>query len=420
MNIIYLKLLIGVSLLILVFLIYLKRIWLRNFFAGANELLILGGSWLVLRLIPFITIYYLFGFEPQSDVEGFWEEASMALEGKIVYKDFWSPYSPLYPYFLAGWLHAWYDPRMIVLVMAIIDGLAVWLTNHFYKGEYSKAERMWKSLIYLALPGSLMLCIVGGQEDVWMWVVVLIAFLYKQKTGNTYLFSLILAVGLLITKAIFVLVIIPLFWIDKQKLKFAIPMMVVGIITLAMLLPVVGWDFLQPLDEAKVLRAPNLLSVLNPLLFNSIAIGSKFWNWAALIFTLILGVQVFERMKGRSLEKKLSHFWVVIFGTMMIVQQSAYSNYIFLFLIPLTFTIIDWENRKQVACLLVYNLLCVIHPSWWWRIGMPVYENLSSVLVQWQYVVDYGMQAGIVILTIYMIRLAFPAAEGKSVSTGNT
>jgi hypothetical protein len=188
----------------------------------------------------------------------------MAYHGKIVYRDFWCPYTPLYPYLLAVWLNLWYNPKMIVLVMAIMEGLALLISIHFYKGTHTKSELLWKLLVYLTLPGSLMLCIVGGQEDVWMWLVVLMAFLIRAHTANIWVFSLLLAIGLLITKAIFALIVIPFFWIEKEKFKFAVPIAVVGIITLSVLFPIVGWEFMQPLDEAKVLRAPNLLSVLNP------------------------------------------------------------------------------------------------------------------------------------------------------------
>ncbi len=409
MSIIYIKLLISVALITAAAVFWIKRDFLKGIFENQSEWRVLSAGWVLFRLVPFVLVYILLNIDPQSDVEGFWEEASLAFQGKIVYRDFWSPYSPLYPYFLALGLYIWYSSKMIVLIMAVMDGLALWLSNRFYHNVIPRGERLWKSLLYLTLPGSLMLCVLGGQEDVWMWLFVLLAYFSGKVRGNIRLYSLILALGLLITKAIFVLVLIPLFWIEKKKLQFAIPMALVGLITVGVLFPLVGWEFMQPLDEAKVLRAPNLLSVINPLVSDSIGVGKKFWNWAALVFTLGLGIITFLKLNRQGFQAMLSGFWVVVFATMMIVQQSAYSNYIFLFLIPLVFYIINWESRQQVICLFLFNILCVIHPSWWWRLGMPVYTNIQMIFSRWEYAVDYVMQVVIVVLAVYLIRLAYPA-----------
>ena len=91
---------------------------------------------------------------------------------------------------------------------------------------------------------------------------------------------------------------------------------------------------------------------------------------------------------------------------MMVVQQSAYSNYIFLFLIPLVFYVVNWNNKKQVGYLLVFNILCVVHPSYWWRLDMPKYLAPSDIWVSASSVLDYLMQVSIVILTGYFVWLA--------------
>jgi hypothetical protein len=47
---------------------------------------------------------------------------------------------------------------------------------------------------------------------------------------------------------------------------------------------------------------------------------------------------------------------------------------------------------------------------------MPIYNDIFSVLENWRYTVDYGMQVGIVVRTIYFIRLAFPTARVRSIT----
>jgi hypothetical protein len=400
MSIVVMKVVISVLLLGLVGLMLWKKEYLTDQLKEKNTPLWLVLGWVLFRLLPFLAIYIVAGIAPTSDVNGFWDEGSKASMGQVVYRDFWSPYSPLYAYYLGAWLKVWYDPRMIVLLMTMMDAVALRVSWYLYRSRVS--DFLYRSLVYYLLPGSFILCVVGAQEDVWMWLFVIVAYLFRQRTGRVEVYAIILALGLLLTKAIFVLILVPLFIIEKQKLRFVLPIAIVGVVSLAILYPLVGWEFMQPLDEAKVLRAPNVLSVLNPWFFDSIGVGQKFWNWVGLVTTVGISCLVAWRLR---------RVFVVTYATMMAVQQSAYSNYIFLFLIPLVFNVINWKDKKQVGLLLLFNLLCVVHPSYWWRLGMPKYLVPSDIWASGASLLDYLMQLGIVLLTGYFVWLA--AAKKK-------
>jgi hypothetical protein len=411
MSVILGKLAISLASLFLLGVILFRRKSLTSWLGTHSTYRVLTVAWVLFRLIPFIVIYLIANIAPTSDVNGFWDEASKASIGKIVYRDFWSPYSPLYAYFLGIWLKIWYSPKMIVLTMAVMDGVALLVSWHFFRPFQSRAVFLYRSIIYLLLPGSLVLCIVGAQEDVWMWLFVVLAYLIRERTLRVEWFAAILAIGLLMTKAIFILILVPLFLLEKQKIRFIIPMAIIGILSLGILYPLVGMEFMQPMDEAKVLRAPNILSVVNPWFFNSIGVGEKFWNWIGLVTSVGLACLAALRMKGADFRIMLSRVWVVLYATMMIVQQSAYSNYIFLFLIPLVFYVIDWDNKKQVIILMIYNVLCVIHPSVWWRSGMVKYLQPADILAKPDFIIDYALQVSIIVLTGYFVWLAFPKRQ---------
>ncbi|WP_439555895.1 hypothetical protein, partial [Dyadobacter sp.] len=275
MSIILAKL--GISLLcillVVILLFFKTRIahWLESKSARATLLI----SWLLLRLIPFVVIYIAAGMEPTSDVNGFWDEASKASMGQVVYRDFWSPYSPLYAYFLGVWLKIWFNAKMIVFTMAVMDGVALLASYHFFRPFFTKGKFLFLAIIYLLLPGSLVLCVIGAQEDVWMWLFVILAYLVRERTLRVEWYAAILAIGLLTTKAIFVLILIPLFLLEKKKMRMLVPMAIIGIISLGILYPLVGWEFMQPLDEAKTLRAPNIPAIINPWFNNGIGVGEK-------------------------------------------------------------------------------------------------------------------------------------------------
>lgn len=400
----------GISLVCIIILVIIlsqrKRLsgWLEN--KSVRVSLISG--WVLFRLIPFIAVYLISNITPTSDVLGFWDEGSKASMGQVVYRDFWSPYSPLYAYFLGIWLKLWYSPKMIVLTMALMDGVALWISWHFFRPFQSRGAFLFKALMYLILPGSLVLCIVGAQEDVWMWLFVVLAYLVRERTVRVEWYAVILGIGLLMTKAIFVLILVPLFLIEKQKIRFLIPMVIIGILSLGILYPLVGLEFMQPMDEAKVLRAPNILSIINPWFFDGIGVGEKFWNWVGLVTSVGLATLAAFRLQHADFRIMLSRVWVVLYATMMVIQQSAYSNYIFLFLIPLVFYIIDWTSSKQIILLLIFNILCVVHPSYWWRLGMPRYLSPSDITATQDSLIDYLVQVSIIILTGYFVWLAFP------------
>ncbi|GAB3180463.1 hypothetical protein [Telluribacter humicola] len=408
MSIILAKVGLSLAALLLVGLVLYKRAAITEWLKSRGALTLMVAGWILFRLLPFLAVYTIAGFEPTSDVIGFWNMASAAAAGKVVYRDFWSPYSPFYSYFLGAGAKLWYSPRMVVLIMTLMDGVALALSWLFYRNSQPREVLLYKALLYLILPGSLILCVVGAQEDVWMWLFVVLAWLVRQRTQSVVAYSLVLALGLLMTKAIFVLILVPLFLLETDKIRMLLTLSGVGIVTLAILYSLVGWEFTQPIGEASVLRAPNVLSVLNPWAMNSIGTGEKFWNWIGLLVSVGLGTLAAWRLREAHFYQMLSYVWVIIYATMMIVQQSAYSNYIFLFLLPLVFYIINWKDRTQVGLLLLYNLLCVVHPSYWWRMGMPKYLTPGDVFASSALLIDYLMQAGIVVLTIYFIWLSFP------------
>jgi hypothetical protein len=124
MNIILAKLVISMVSIAILALVIIKKKNITEYFSRQAPLPLMGIGWILFRLVPFIALYLVVGMDTTSDVNGFWDEASKASIGQVVYRDFWSPYSPLYPYFLGAWLKLWYNSKMIVLAMAVMDGIA--------------------------------------------------------------------------------------------------------------------------------------------------------------------------------------------------------------------------------------------------------------------------------------------------------
>ncbi len=207
--------------------------------------------------------------------------------GQIVYRDFWSPYSPLYAYFLGIWLKLWYDPKMIVLTMAVMDGVALWVSWHFFRPFQSRGSFLFKALVYLILPGSLVLCIIGAQEDVWMWLFVVLAYLVRERTVRVEWYAVILGIGLLMTKAIFVLILVPIFLLEKQKIRFVDSNGHHWNYFFGNIISVGGNGIsCSRWTKPKCCALLMFLAIINPWFFNAIGVGEKFWNWIGLVVSV--------------------------------------------------------------------------------------------------------------------------------------
>ncbi len=378
--------------------------------------IVLTGAWVLLRVVPLLIIYVFLHQEARSDVTGFlvgW--GNHARQGELIYRDFVCTYSPFFPYLIGLSMEVWEDPRAIVGLMVVMEGVAVGVAYQFYKPALPRPELVTRLLLYLCMPASLILCVVSGQEDVWAWLFVALAGWGFYRKQSYVVYGSLLALGLLTTKATFVLIFPALLVLAEKRSGLFSVLAVWGIVTLVVLYSLVGLEFTQPLSEADTLRAPNLLSVLNPWFFDAIGVGKSFWNWIGLVITLILSCWTAWRWRGTHFQEAISRVFMVTYATLMVVQQSAYGNYIFFFLLPLVLIIVDWRDRWQVTLLLAFNVLCVVHPSYWWRMGNPKYLQPSDIWASGATLLDYAMQLSLVALAAYFIFLAGFGARREAV-----
>jgi hypothetical protein len=245
-----------------------------------------------------------------------------------------------------------------------------------------------------------------------MWLLVVLAYLAWQHSQKTEVLFLFLLLGLLCTKIIFVLFLLPMLILIRAKVPILAFGVVIGTSVVALLYYLVGFEFLQPMQEASILRSPNLPSIINPITFNLLGFGSKIWNWLGLLVTVGVGTWFANKVKTLDYRQSFSAVWIVIYATMMTVQQSAYTNYVFIFLLPLVLFWIDFNNKREVVLLLAYNLICTIQPSIWWRFGQIRYNNTTDIFIDSLHILDFTMQILVVCFTIYFIFLVYKKAVG--------
>ena len=403
MSVILIKLLLALGCSGLIGLVLARRRQAEAWLETRPAATVIGVTWFVLRLLPFVGIYLILGYQPVSDIQGYlirW--GSSALEGKLIYRDFECTYSPLYPYLIAVSLGMWYNMKAIALLMVVMELVALVLTFRFFR-NIPHSRRLLLAVLYLMTPAGLIFTVIAGQEDIWLWLFAVGACLLYRQTGKTVVLALGIALGLLATKAVDVLYLLPFLFLVPKPFQLTAWLAGIGVVLLGALYGLVGLEFMQPIREAETLRAPSLLSVVNPWVMNSIGRGTGTWNWIGLAATVGGGSWIALRVRDLPFEQAFSRMWVGVYGLMMVVQQSAYSNYLFLFLPPLLFAIVNWDSTRDIVLFLLFNILCVVHPSFWWRMGNPEYLTPGDIFASGLRMLDYTLQLSIVVLTFYWV-----------------
>lgn len=406
MTVIVVKLVLTLGLLALFGLAWSRRPVLDAFFANRPAGWLVGG-WALLRLLPFGVLYGLLNYAATSDLRGFYNGAVAARQGELVYRDFVSVYAPLYAYLTALPTLLWDDARSLIVLMIGVEGLILWGTYRLYRLTPSTV------LLYLLLPASLLFCVVGGQEDIWLWGFGLLTIrALQQRTKSELWMGIALGLGLVITKALFVLFVPLVFWWVRDKVRFVAGMLLVGVPVLAYLFAVSGLAFLMPVQLAQEPLSPNLWSVLHPF------VGQWFRQIPPIVlnFTMLavlLGITSAYALRWRrqyadqsaGYASMIGRGWVVVFCLIMLLLPSAYAVYAFGWMLPLL-TVPEWQQRRPLLIILLFNALVAVQPSLWWRLGMPYYTLAD--LENMRYLGEYVLQVGIVGCLLYTLVWLWP------------
>ncbi len=362
-----------------------------------------------------MVIYLVMNQKAQSDVYIFWKSAQQASQFKLVYRDFESLYSPFFPYITALLLYIWDTAEAVTLTMILIELLVLWLTINTYSSEKFTTD-IFKALIYLLLPAPFIFCIIGGQEDIWMWgFACMMVYGWKNKK-NDLILGIISGLGLLSTKAFFVLFTPLIFLKLNNKLKFLLGNLLVGLPVLLFLFYYGGTSFLMPIRLAQEPMAPNIWSITNPIIWSfHLTDNIKLLNWLGLFAILSFSIWQTHQSKSFNLQQFIPKIWVILFGLMMIIQIGSYANYIFIYAMPLIFGFSFFEQKKFILYTFLIQFIASFQPSLWFRVGKPFLH--FSDFAQIRFSIEYICEVLVFIGVLYWLKLVIFNHEKLTLSS---
>jgi len=374
----------------------------------ANERATRWLAFVALRLVPFAIIYLLLDQEPRSDVQFFYERAVPAMQGQLVYRDFLSYHAPLFTYITAIPLFIWNNARVIILMMAVIEFVIANGTFRYMRS--SMPDALLRFVLYYLLPLPFVAMVLSSEEDVWMWgfgILTLALPTSLSERRYAFLTGLIWAVGMLTIKFMLVVLLIPLFFLIRKRFYYLLGLLVVGIPTVLIVYALMGDAFLMPIQHSSNAMAPNMVSVLRPILgslFGQVSLTSL--NWVGLVGTIGGGSWVAWRFRELGYRRAFPLIFCFVFGLFMILLPSAPGYYLFTQEMALVFVVLA-NTRTHWLRFSILNFLLVIQP-----ILMIVYANNAlytnlSMLTNPVYGLDYVIQVIELVLLVWLVVLTY-------------
>ncbi|WP_138989522.1 hypothetical protein [Larkinella sp. C7] len=354
--------------------------------------LTLWVSFIVFRVIPFLIVYLILDFAPRSDTEFFYKKAIAAFAGKMVYRDFLSYHGPLFGYLISLPLYLWYNAKILIPFMALIEFAIVWATWRYYQA--SRPDSLLMAVLYFLLPMPFVAMILSSEEDVWFWGVGLITLLYTHRTQSSLWIGIIWGLSMIVIKSMIIVLLVPVFFLVDNKFKYVLGLAIVGVPSIVILYLLMGDAFLMPLQHSGYHMTPNIVSITRPFLsslYNQMSLTRL--NTISLFITMALSSWVAIRFRHLGYRQIFPSLYILTFGIFMLAQPSAPGFYLFMYMIVVLFEVARLEDKAFHFQLILLNFLIVIQPIIWViYVGMLNYDDWQTVFAAPVNTADYLIQ----------------------------
>jgi hypothetical protein len=390
--------------------------WLRDEARArtAARWLDLPLCWVLTRLIPWLGIYVVAGYLPQSDVAtAYWPHALAVLRGDLPYRDFECFFGPLFPYLLSLPVLLWEDPRGLVLFFSLLEAVTVALT---IKAEAlapgTPARARWLALYFLA-PGPLLFGVVGGQEDFLFWLAGLLLWQVLLR-GREFGAGALTVLAVTLTKPLFVIPAALIFGLSRRRLHFLLGAVPLALGVLAILWFGTGRAFLSVLSQGNNISPPNVWIWLHWLSAGHIDIVQRGLSLALVLSIAAFGFVVFAR-RAPVLLASYRHFtaaWTLVFAIFMLFSLKSLGAYFAYFALPAFGLFMAQRNVRALALWMLMGAVAPVECSLWFRLGEPLITGLPASPAVWLEFALQGVQ--LVCLVVFAWSAACSLRDNKS------
>ncbi|MGA0558959.1 hypothetical protein ACO2Q8_20045 [Larkinella sp. VNQ87] len=380
--------------------------------------LTLWASFIGLRIVPFIIVYLIMDFAPRSDTEFFYKKAIGAFNGGMVYRDFLSYHAPLFGYLISLPLYLWNNAKVLIPFMAVFEFAIIWATWQYY--EPKRPDALLMAVLYFLLPMPFIAMVLSSEEDIWFWGVGLITMAYASRKQASLWIGVIWGLSMIIIKSMAIVLVIPVFFLVENKVKYVLGLVLIGLPSLVILYLLMGDAFLMPLQHSGYHMTPNIVSVTRPFLsglYNQVSLTRL--NSISLLITMAISSYIAFRYRHIGYRQIFPSLFILTFGVFMLAQPSAPGFYLFTYMVVVLYELLQTEDRRFGYQLILLNLLISVQPIIWvLYVGMLNYDDWQTVFASGVNTVDYLIQVVEVGLLLVLVWRTF--AHLKSLEQATT
>ena len=318
------------------------------------------------RIGLFMTVFVVLGEDTQSDVNKYFDEGIRVLAGQMVYRDFESSYSPLFPYLAAGVLAIWSSAKALVAASIIIELISIPLWLAVARRWFSERVTRTATLLYILSPIPLLNVALNGQNQVWQALLLAIALLLLAKRDFTSGFAFGLTIAAV--KALGLLF-APVLWLfARGRMVWLVGFVLLPAWVYAILI-IGGVDVLVPIRvQGMHVTSGNLFYLLSVTGLDLELLAMKSASTAAL-FVALMAVFLIAWGRGvRARPRNVVFLTALVLLTMLLVSKKAYTSYLVLAFFPICLSIA--ARPPSLPFLMFFALIGIVgalEPSLWFR-----------------------------------------------------
>ncbi len=316
-----------------------------------------------MRLSLFVVVYLVLDINVSGDVRGFYfPNAERAAAGEVIYRDFESSYSPLFPYLLALIIGVWHSLKAIVLAAILIEvaSLPLWLAAG--RRWFSERTVRVAALLYVTSSVPFLNIALKGQNQVWVALgLAASVWLLARKD--------VLSGGLqgltLISVKVLSLLFTPVIWLFAGgRVRWAIAFCVLPLATVLYCVPN-DIDLLFPLRLQGGHFTGGNLPYLTSLFGVDPTAGAARWIFDGLTVGALAFVFLASWKRGvRAQPANVMHLLTLVLMTFFLASKKAYATYLVMCFFPVCLTLATSRvNWKLLIAFAMVGILAALEPS---------------------------------------------------------